>query len=227
MDFAVIVPAAGSSTRFGGNKLIEPLAGKPLILHTLRAFTRRDDVTHIVVPTSNFADLSAALQASSPSILVDPRLNFCPGGACRAESVRRGLDELPASVEWVAIHDAARPLVSQDLIDSVVSAAAERNAAVVPALPMTLTVKRATGPLPARVERTESRDRLWTMQTPQVICAADLRDAYARCPLPLDQITDDVQLLELIGGEVWLVPGEERNLKVTTPHDLRAAELWT
>src|ERR1044071_5176251 len=122
-NFAVIIPAAGTSTRFGRNKLVEKLHGKPVILHTLRAFTRRDDVTHIVVPTSNFSELHEALTASAPSILVDPRLNFCPGGACRAQSVQRGLEQLSKDVEWVAIHDAARPLISQQLIEATLAAA--------------------------------------------------------------------------------------------------------
>ena len=79
--------------------------------------------------------------------------------------------------------------------------------------------------LPARVERTVPRDRLWAMQTPQVMRREALREAFTRCPIPLEQVTDDVQLLELAGHAVWLVAGEERNLKITTPMDLKLAEL--
>jgi 2-C-methyl-D-erythritol 4-phosphate cytidylyltransferase len=147
----------------------------------------------------------------------------CKGGACRAESVMRALQEIPKSIEWVAIHDAARPLVSQQLIDRTFAAAIEHGAAA-PALPVSLTIKQAHGPLPARVQRTVARHELWAMQTPQIARRADLLEAFENCPLPLDQVTDDVQLLELQGKEVWLVPGEERNLKITTALDLKIAE---
>jgi 2-C-methyl-D-erythritol 4-phosphate cytidylyltransferase len=88
-----------------------------------------------------------------------------------------------------------------------------------------LTIKEAVGPLPARVGRTVPRERLWAMQTPQVAGRAALLRAFENCPIPLAQVTDDVQLIELAGGEVWLVPGEERNLKITTRMDLRVAEM--
>jgi 2-C-methyl-D-erythritol 4-phosphate cytidylyltransferase len=112
-----------------------------------------------------------------------------------------------------------RPLVSQELIDLTFAAAQEHGAAV-PALQVNFTVKEATGPLPALVKRTVPRQELWAMQTPQVMRRADLAEAFARCRASLEQVTDDVQLLELAGKEVWLVPGEERNLKITTPIDL-------
>jgi 2-C-methyl-D-erythritol 4-phosphate cytidylyltransferase len=209
--FAVILSAGGSSNRFGSNKLTGLLLGKPVIAHSLRAFTRRDDVSHIVVPTNNFAEISDALTTHASTVLVDSRLEFCPGGSTRAESVLKGLQTLPATVEWVAIHDAARPLVSQETIDNTLAAATEHGAAVA-ALPANLTIKQATGPLPARVERTLPRSQLWTMQTPQIMRRAELLDAFERCPISCDQITDDAQLHELIGKHVWLVMGEERNI---------------
>jgi 2-C-methyl-D-erythritol 4-phosphate cytidylyltransferase len=133
--------------------------------------------------------------------------------------------EVPETFEWVAVHDAARPLVTGELVRRTLAAARQYGAAV-PALPITLTVKQAKGPLPAVVERTIPRQALWAMQTPQVMRRADLLAAYAACPVPLGEVTDDAQLLELAGREVWLVDGEERNLKVTTAADLRLAELW-
>jgi len=222
--FAVILPAGGSSNRFGSNKLTEPLLGKPVISHSLRAFTRRDDVTHVVVPTNNFAALSEALTTHASTVLVDPRLEFCPGGASRAASVLSALQRLPVTVEWVAIHDAARPLVSQATIDDTLTAAIEHGAAVA-ALPVHLTIKQASSPLPAKVERTVPRAQLFAMQTPQIMRRAELLDAFERCPIPLDQVTDDAQLLELNGKDVWLVLGDEKNIKVTTPTDLKIADL--
>ena len=88
-----------------------------------------------------------------------------------------------------------------------------------------MTIKQAKGSLPAKVERTIARNELWAMQTPQIARRADLLDAFERCPIPLDQVTDDVQLLELVGKPVWLIPGEERNLKITTTLDLKLAAI--
>jgi 2-C-methyl-D-erythritol 4-phosphate cytidylyltransferase len=213
-QYAVILPAAGASARFGAerDKLLEVLGDMSVIARSVSAFLRRSDVVEVIIPTRR-PDLLA------PELPRDPRVRFCTGGACRAECVRSGLRMIPERVEWVAVHDAARPLVSQELIDHVFAAAQEHGAAV-PALPVNFTVKEATAPLPARVKRTVPRQELWGMQTPQVMRRADLADAFARCPTALDQVTDDVQLLELAGKEVWLVSGEECNLKITTPIDL-------
>jgi 2-C-methyl-D-erythritol 4-phosphate cytidylyltransferase len=115
-------------------------------------------------------------------------------------------------------------LVSQALIDGAFRAALEHGAAAA-ALPVHLTIKQAAGPLPAPVQRTVARDQLWAMQTPQAMRRRDLLDAFDACPIPLAQVTDDVQLLELCKKPVWLIEGEERNLKITTPLDLRIAQL--
>lgn len=218
-DFAVILPAAGSSTRYGGgrNKLLESLAGRLVIAHSLAAFLGRADVKMIVIPTASRGHLQALLPA-------DPRIHLCHGGACRAQSVRQALAQIPREIEWVAVHDAARPLVSQGLIDRTLATAVERGAAV-PAMPVGLTIKQADGPLPARVQRTIPRNTLWAMQTPQIMRRAELQAAFDECPIPLEQVTDDVQLLELFGREVWLVDGEERNLKITTATDLQVAAM--
>lgn len=217
---AVILPAAGRSARFGGgrNKLLEPLAGRPVVAHTFEAFARRPDVVAVIIAAADLAPLRQAIGESHRAI-------YCAGGETRAHSVRNALDCVPPGVEWVAVHDAARPLVSQELVSRTFAAAVEHGSCAVPAMPVALTVKQAAGPLPARVQRTVPRHDLWAMQTPQVMRRDDLLAAYDACPLPLEQVTDDAQLIELAGGEVWLVPGEERNLKITTALDLRVAEL--
>jgi len=218
----VVVPAAGRSTRFGGaNKLLAPLRGRSVLARTLDAFTCRRDVGIIVLAAQDPDELKSALEEAG---IADPRIRVCRGGACRAESVRCALEQLPENVQRIAIHDAARPLVSQPLIDRVLAAAAAHGAAV-PAMPVTLTIKQASGPLPAAVERTIPRGRLWAMQTPQAMRLADLRRGFELCDIPLEEVTDDAQLVEMAGGRVWLVEGEERNLKITTPIDLRIAEL--
>ena len=166
LRFAVIIPAAGSSTRFGAgpNKLLEPLAGEPVLQRTLRAF-ERPDVAGIFVATG-ICDFA-----------LGQNVVRCPGGSCRAESVRSALLAVPGEIEWVAVHDAARPLVSRELIDRTF-AAAVKYGAVVPAFPVTLTVKQADGPLPAKVQHTLPRHTLWAMQTPQVMRRADLIEAF-------------------------------------------------
>jgi 2-C-methyl-D-erythritol 4-phosphate cytidylyltransferase len=215
---ALVMPAAGSSSRFGRNKLTEPLAGRPVIARSLAAFLSRADVTAVVLAVSD----EPAIRAAIGDLANDPRVSFVPGGSCRAKSVEAALNALPTSIEWVAVHDAARPLVSRGLIDRVF-AAALTNGAAAPALPVTLTVKEAVGPLPAAVTRTVPRSTLWAMQTPQIARRADLLAAIAVCPVPLEQVTDDLQLLELAKRPAVLVEGEERNLKLTTPIDMEVA----
>ena len=225
---AVILPAAGRSVRFGGgrDKLLEPLAGRPLIARTVAALLAHDAVGLLVIATNQRDRLEPVLLGSAGAETPDPRVTFSPGGPSRAESVLAALRLVPDTFEWVAVHDAARPIVSRELITRTLAAARERSAAAVPALPVALTIKQAAGPLPARAERTIPRHTLWAMQTPQVMRRAELLAAYESCPLPLAEVTDDAQLLELSGRDVWLVDGDERNLKVTTAADLHLAELY-
>lgn len=213
---AVILPAGGTSSRFGADKLSVPLGGVPVLLRTIELF-RREDVRQIVVASSS---------ASHRELLRDvPGVVVVAGGACRAASVRSALSSVDRSIEWVAVHDAARPLTPRALIDRCLVEAARRGSAV-PALPVKLTIKQAEGPLPARVLRTPPRHSLWEMQTPQVMRRDRLLEAFERCPVPLEQVTDDAQLLELLGDPVWLVEGDERNLKLTTATDVVLAEHW-
>ncbi|MFI5378686.1 MAG: 2-C-methyl-D-erythritol 4-phosphate cytidylyltransferase [Tepidisphaerales bacterium] len=218
--FSVVIPAAGKSVRFGGssNKLFESLAGRSILQRALDPFLARPDVVEIIIPCNDEQAIRKTLGETT-----DGRIRFCAGGPSRAHSVLAGVRLTRPEVGLVAIHDAARPLLSQEIIDRTLMAAEIRGAAV-PAMPVYLTVKEAIGPLPARVLRTIPRQTLWTMQTPQIIRRRALLEAFDCCPLSLDQVTDDVQLIELSGGEVWLVDGEERNLKITTQMDLLLAE---
>jgi 2-C-methyl-D-erythritol 4-phosphate cytidylyltransferase len=249
--FAVILPAAGRSSRFGGtrSKLVEPLGGLPVITRAVLPFAQRSD-THqilIAVPHDPYAVGSPANQslarlddpvshgqaneiwsALSCEATVKNRLGgqiaLVPGGATRAHSVLAALKRVPADTEWVAIHDAARPLVTQEIIDRTLDAAVAHGAAA-PALAVQWTIKQASGPLPAKIRQTVARDQLWALQTPQIMRRADLLRAYEECVYPLEQVTDDLQLLELTGRAAWLVSGDERNIKITTPQDLLLAEL--
>jgi 2-C-methyl-D-erythritol 4-phosphate cytidylyltransferase len=226
--FTLILPAGGNSTRFGSNKLLAMLAGEPVIVRTLKAFLDHPLLAKVVIATAK----PNLIRQACVDLLEEaerrglPAVEFAPAGATRAESVANALAIAPQDVEWVAVHDAARPLVSRDLIDATLAAAGEHGAAS-PALPVTLTIKETTdGRLPAKVVRTIPRQTLFALQTPQIARRAALADALQRCPIPLVQVTDDLQLLELTGAETWLVPGEERNLKLTTASDLAAAEAF-
>jgi 2-C-methyl-D-erythritol 4-phosphate cytidylyltransferase len=248
--FAVILPAAGSSSRFGGagSKLIADLAGVPVIARAVLPFIQRPDVQQILIAVPNDPFAVAPPSQQNLARIDDPvprgraneiwdalsrdpaiknrlggQISLVPGGGTRAESVRAALRSVARDVEFIAIHDAARPLVSQALIDRTLAAAIEHGAAG-PALPVSLTIKQADGPLPAKVQRTVPRQQLWAMQTPQIIRRDWLQQAFDECVYPLDQITDDLQLLELTGRDAWLVAGEESNIKITTPADLRMAE---
>jgi 2-C-methyl-D-erythritol 4-phosphate cytidylyltransferase len=224
-DFAVILPAAGRSVRFGGatSKLYQKLGDRPVLAWTLAAFAGREDVKQIVVASGDPDGVMECARYLDPAAM--KKVHICSGGTCRADSVRRAALASRETIEWLAVHDAARPLVSQDLIDRVFTTA-EVHGAVAAALPVHLTIKQASGPLPAKVQRTLSRHELWAMQTPQVMRKADLLEAFERCPIPLDQVTDDVQLLELAGKSVWLIEGEERNIKITTPTDIEIAKTF-
>jgi 2-C-methyl-D-erythritol 4-phosphate cytidylyltransferase len=224
-QFAAILPAAGRSARFGGgrDKLLEPVGGRSVIARSVGAFLARADVGCVVLPTNQRDRIEPVLQDLGAGA-VDPRVVFCAGGASRAASVLAALRAVPARFEWVAVHDAARPLISQALIDTTLTAA-RRHGAAAPALPVALTIRQADGPLPARAGQTLPRHTLWAMQTPQIARRLDLLAAYESCPLALQEVTDDLQLLELAGRDVWLVAGEERNLKVTTTTDAQLAEV--
>jgi len=215
-SLAAILPAAGLSTRFGRrrNKLLEDLGGQSVICRSIEAFASRDDCGLIVVATG--------FSPQDVPCLGQKRVTLCPGGTCRAESVQRALECVPETIEWVAVHDAARPLVSQELIDRVLGAA-QRSGAAGPAQPVHLTIKESDTRLPSTTCRTLPRGRLWAMQTPQIMRRADLMTAFEKCPIPLSEVTDDLQLMELAGFPICLIPGEDDNIKITTPMDLAIA----
>lgn len=229
-SLCLIIPAAGQSTRFGGsrNKLMADLLGRPVLQRSVEVFlSARIPLQRVIlacsVPIEGWLRDDAHMHEWIASL--GGMLRICPGGASRAETVRHALSSVPDEIEWVAIHDAARPIVSVELIEQTFDAARTHGAAV-PAIPVPLTIKQAAGPLPAPVQHTVPRRQLWAMQTPQIMRRCDLVRAYEACPMPLEEVTDDAQLLELAGKPVWLISGEERNLKITSAMDLKLAELW-
>jgi 2-C-methyl-D-erythritol 4-phosphate cytidylyltransferase len=153
-----------------------------------------------------------------------PHTIVVTGGASRAVSVGLALAEAPASAEIVAVHDAARPLVTAELVETLVAKleAEPRAAGVIAAAPLSDTVKRVDG---LTIVGSESREHLWRAQTPQVFRAAALRDAHDVDPETLAKATDDAMLVERGGGTVLVEPATAENPKVTTAADLKLAEL--
>ena len=195
------------------------LAGRPLVAWCLEAFAAAESVGSVIV----------AAPADHVHALVADGVEVVEGGESRSESVAAALAK--ASSELVVVHDAARPLVTGELIDAVLTrlAGAPEAAGVIAAAPITDTVKRAGEPRPAGgtydVAETMNRDELWAVQTPQVFRTAALREALETKPERIAAATDDAMLVEEAGGKVLLYPSSPENLKVTTPLDLRIAEL--
>ena len=211
-DFAVILPAAGRASRFGSDKLARGIAGRSVLEHSIRAFIDRPDVAIVVIACGEDRPLPEALTPH-------PKLARCRGGEHRARSVLNGLrrlDELAVAAEYVAVHDAARPAVSQELIDRVFTAA-RREGAAVPGVAVTDTIKLVES---GRVRQTLPRLELVAVQTPQAMRRDWLVEAFASWPGALAEVTDDVQLLEAAGKAVAVVEGEARNVKVTRGEDL-------
>lgn len=229
---SVILPAAGKSRRFiesrktksaeldirfDDKKLFAQIDDRPVWYISAQRFLCRPDVRQVIVVistedreqfTARYADLLAANEIE----LVD-------GGKERSDSVAAGLERVDPTVDLVCVHDAARPLVTQDRIDAVFAAAGRSGAAML-AVPIVGTIKRSVKG-ESLIDCTVDRSDLWEAQTPQVFDRNLLIDAYARREAL--QTTDDAQLFERIGRPVVLVEGSRRNLKITTEEDLETA----
>ena len=214
---AVIV-AAGSASRMGGiDKVMAELKGEPMIRRTVRTFQECDAISEIVVVTRED--------------LIVPIMHLCSGyskvtavvvgGKSRPESVHLGLNALSDKVKLAAIHDGARPLITWQVIDRVVRAANTYGAAA-PAVPVKDTIKTVQGGI---VKDTPDRAALRAVQTPQVFDFDMLRGALKKAILEEAPITDDCSAVEMMGMSVKIVEGDERNIKVTTPMDLKIAEM--
>lgn len=214
---AVIV-AAGSASRMGGiDKVMAQLKGETMILRTVRAFQQCDAVKEIVIVTRE--DLIRPI--SSLCAQMDKVKAVVAGGKSRQESVWLGLNALSKDVKLAAIHDGARPLISNAVIDRTVRAAHTYGAAA-PAVPVKDTIKVVKSGL---VMATPDRANLRAVQTPQVFDFDLLRGALKKAEEENANLTDDCSAVERMGMSVKIVEGDERNLKVTTPLDLKIAEM--
>lgn len=219
---AVIVPAAGNSTRFGSGekKPFVSLDGRPVWQRTCELFWNRQDVTtvYLVVAPDDRDDF----RERYGHVIAFANVKVIAGGAERFESVANALAAVPADADLVAVHDAVRPLTPPALLDAVFAAAAEHGAAML-AVPLDDTLKRVD-PATNRVTDTVPRSGLWRAQTPQVFRRDWLTEAYAKRASLTGPITDDAQLVEAAGHSVRIVPGSPVNFKITTKDDLDLAE---
>jgi 2-C-methyl-D-erythritol 4-phosphate cytidylyltransferase len=218
MKTLAIIPAGGAGRRMGGNvpKQFLPLAGMPVLVHTLRAFQRSPliDEIFLVVPDGDIPRVRRdILQEHGLSKVA----SVFAGGAERQDSVANALRHVREEHGIVLVHDAVRPFVTDGMIRRIVEAATEHGAAAV-GLPVRDTVKRVSAA--GVVEKTQDREGLWLTQTPQafrrqVICAA-----YEKAAQNGFAGTDDASLVERMGVSVRMIPGDHDNVKLTTPEDM-------
>jgi 2-C-methyl-D-erythritol 4-phosphate cytidylyltransferase len=218
--FAVILAAAGKSSRYNDSnykKPFAPLANKPVWLHSAEKFINRKDVKQVILVVSpEDREMFDSKFAGNAAILGIEVVN---GGAERADSIQRGLERVKNDIDFVAVHDAARPCLAEAWIDKVFEAAMKNGAAIL-AIPVRGTLKR--GDERAGIKETVAREELWEAQTPQVARKDWLVEAFAK--RAGFNATDDAQLLERAGRKVSLVMGSPINLKITTREDLKFAE---
>ena len=217
---AAILVAAGSSSRMDGqDKLLAELGGMTVLERSALAFEQNDRLSELVVVTraDRLDEISKLLDARGLSKLT----MVAAGGETRADSVRAGLEHISKKAALVAIHDAARPLVSQRIINETVAMAIKTRASA-PAIPVKDTIKVAKS---GAVVSTPDRKTLYAVQTPQVFDADLLRAAHKKAEKSGKELTDDCLAAEQLGLKVFLTQGEETNLKITTPLDLRIAAM--
>jgi 2-C-methyl-D-erythritol 4-phosphate cytidylyltransferase len=214
-----IIVAGGRSQRMGFDKLLALLGDRPVLAHTIEAFERTDSVQEIILVAraervAEFEDL--ARQGNFKRVR-----RVVPGGARRQDSVQAGLKSMSAETSYIAVHDAARPLVMPGQIERVFALARTHGGASL-AAPVTDTLKRADEK--QRVIGSVARESLHAMQTPQIFARAILERAYATVADEKLTVTDEVSAVEHIGGTVVLLPNDEWNIKITYPRDLLLAQ---
>lgn len=218
--FAAILPAAGKSSRFHDKnykKPFAPLGGRAVWLHVAERFLNRGDVKQTILVISpddrEYFDFKFAGNAAILGVEV------VEGGVERADSVERALARVKNDIDFIAVHDAARPCIVDEWITAVFDAAQKYDAAI-PAIPVSATLKRVGNN--HLIEETVDRAGLWEAQTPQVFRRQLLMEAYAK--RSGFKATDEAQLVERLGKKVHVVPGSTINIKITTREDLRLAE---
>jgi 2-C-methyl-D-erythritol 4-phosphate cytidylyltransferase len=217
-----VIPAAGSGMRMGLKEAKQYLeiGGKPLLVQTLRTFQECHAVDSIIIVVPE-KDVDYCLHQMVPRYQLSKVYKVIGGGERRQDSVRNGIEAVADTCRWVLIHDGVRPFVSIELIEKVIKAA-RRFRTVITGLPVTETIKRVGSK--GNVLKTIERKGLWLIQTPQMFRREDIHLAHQEAlKRGWTEATDDAFLVEKIGIFAKIVEGEERNIKITTPHDLQVA----
>lgn len=216
----VIIVAAGASRRMGFDKLLAPLAGRPVLWHSIRSLALCPEVDFITLVTRE-SFLSEGRELAESAALGKP-VTVVRGGAERHLSVWAGIQAVGESVSYVAVHDAARPLISPSAVAGCL-ALAQLHGAAICAAPVVDTIKRADAC--ARVVESVDREGLWAMQTPQIFELSLLREAYLQVIESGVTVTDESSAVQRLGKAVALFHNTDWNFKITLPQDFALAEL--
>jgi 2-C-methyl-D-erythritol 4-phosphate cytidylyltransferase len=220
-NVAAIICAAGASSRFGGKrkKAFVDVAGRAVFLRSVELFSNRDDVKQVLLGISSE-------DQELVSVKWGPNLKFFNvqiflGGSERFDTVIKGMELIKDDIDLVAVHDACRCCVTEEIIDSTIKAAVQSGAAI-PACPVTATIKQAKDNI---ITKTVDRDDLYEAQTPQIFSASLLKEAYENLEnLDKSKISDDSQLVEALGYKVAIVESDSSNIKITRQSDIAVAE---
>lgn len=214
MSIWAVIVAAGSGTRFGGSKQFAALGDRRVLDWSVEVAKGSADGVVVVLNENDYEEAASTLQVDFVVV----------GGATRSASTKAGLESVPEDADIVLVHDAARPLVTSKLFDAVIGAVTEGADAAVPGIAIPDTVKtvssQPTAGTAVLISGTLNRDELVAVQTPQAFRAAALRSAYAAEP----EATDDAAVIERMGGQAVVVPGDPRNIKLTVPQDMVVVE---
>lgn len=214
-----IVPAAGKGRRFGGNKVLASLKGRPVVAWTLQALQQIPEISEIIPVVSE--EIMEEVIKIVESTGISKVKKVVPGGEERTDSVKNALCSIDDAPERVLIHDGVRPLVTGELIKRVIKSLGDYDG-VIPGIPPHDTVKEKEGEV---VRKTLNRNHLILVQTPQMFRYEVLLSGYELERNLLKKCTDDSQVVELAGGRIRVVDGEDTNIKITRPVDLTFAEL--
>jgi len=220
-NVAAIICAAGTSSRFGGKrkKAFVDVAGRAVFLRSVELFSNRSDVKQVLLGI-------ASEDEEFVSVKWGPNLKFFNvqiymGGSERFDTVVKGIELVNDDIDLIAVHDACRCCVTEEIIDSTITAAAQSGAAI-PACPVTATIKQAKDNI---ITQTVDRAGLYEAQTPQVFSASLLRKAYENLKnLDKSKISDDSQLVKALGHKVTIVEADSSNIKITRQNDIAVAE---
>lgn len=216
MNLSVIIPAGGSSSRFGKNKLLEKLSGKEIILYSVELFSKFDEVSEIILPV--FKEIKEEIKNLTKKF---NKVKFVDGGKTRQESVYNALKKCDKKADFVLIHDGARPLIKKETVEECIKMAKKQgNAIVCTKTTDTIKIAEKSG----KIIYTPNRDYLWNVQTPQIFNVNDINMAHEH--FKGENFTDDAGMLEALNIPVYIVSGEPENIKITNKSDIELAEKY-